>query len=118
MTFTYAPIKEGKKITQLIFFPVKQSNADDAEDQHRRLIRRYGSSAVLTSEEKRFLEEIGFSESGINNNISLFMDCQKNLDFIYELALIKGKSRTKKNPCGWCIKTLTGKLADKKCLKA
>lgn len=118
VTFTYAPIKEGKKITQLIFFPVKQSNADDAEDQHRRLIRRYGSSAVLTSEEKRFLDEIGFTESGINNNISLFMDCQKNLDFIYELALIKGKSRTKKNPCGWCIKTLTGKLADKKSFKA
>ena len=117
VTFTYAPIKDGKKITQLIFFPVKQSFAEADGDQHRRLIRKYGNSAVLKAEEKRFLEEIGFTESGINNNISLFMDCQKNLDFIYELALIKGKSRTKKNPCGWCIKTLTGKLADKKSFK-
>ena len=117
VTFTYAPIKDGKKITQLIFFPVKQSFAEADGDQHRRLIRKYGNSAVLKAEEKRFLEEIGFTESGINNNISLFMDCQKNLDFIYELALIKGKSRTKKNPCGWCIKTLTGKLTDKKSFK-
>lgn len=118
VTFTYAPIKDGKRITQLIFFPVRQSFTQSDDDEHRRLIRKYGTSAVLTADERRFLEEIGFTDSGINNNISLFMDCQKNLDFIYELALIKGKCRTKKNPCGWCIKTLTGKLADKKSFKA
>ena len=118
VSFTYSPIKEGKKITQLIFFPVKLSLAETEDDEHRRIIRKYGTSAVLTADERRFLEEIGFTESGINNNISLFMECQKNLDFIYELALIKGKSRTKKNPCGWAIRTLTGKLADKKSSKA
>ena len=114
VSFTYSPIKEGKKITQLIFFPVKHSLAETEDDEQRRIIRKYGSSAVLTADERRFLEEIGFTESGINNNITLFMECQKNLDFIYELALIKGKSRTKKNPCGWAIRTLNGKLADKK----
>ena len=114
VSFTYSPIKEGKKITQLIFFPVKHSLAETEDDEQRMIIRKYGSSAVLTADERRFLEEIGFTESGINNNITLFMECQKNLDFIYELALIKGKSRTKKNPCGWAIRTLNGKLADKK----
>ena len=114
VSFTYSPIKEGKKITQLIFFPVKHSLAETEDDEQRRIIRKYGSSAVLTADERRFLEEIGFTDSGINNNITLFMECQKNLDFIYELALIKGKSRTKKNPCGWAIRTLNGKLADKK----
>ena len=118
VSFTYSPIKEGKKITQLIFFPVKLSLIETEDDEHRRIIRKYGSSAVLTADERRFLEEIGFTESGINNNITLFMECQKNLDFIYELALIKGKSRTKKNPCGWAIRTLNGKLADKKSSKA
>ena len=118
VSFTYSPIKEGKKITQLIFFPVKHSLAETEDDEQRMIIRKYGSSAVLTADERRFLEEIGFTESGINNNITLFMECQKNLDFIYELALIKGKSRTKKNPCGWAIRTLNGKLADKKSSKA
>ena len=118
VSFTYSPIKEGKKITQLIFFPEKLSLVETEDDEHRRIIRKYGSSAVLTADERRFLEEIGFTESGINNNITLFMECQKNLDFIYELALIKGKSRTKKNPCGWAIRTLNGKLADKKSSKA
>lgn len=118
VSFTYSPVKEGKRITQVIFFPVKLSLAETDEDEHRRIIRKYGSSAVLTADERRFLEDIGFTESGINNNISLFMDCQKDLDFIYELALIKGKCRTKKNPCGWAIRTLNGKLTDKKSSKA
>lgn len=118
VSFTYAPVKDGKRITQLIFFPVRYNAQDSSEDDHRMIMRKYGSSAVLTADERRFLEEIGFNESGINNNLSLFMDCQRNLDFIYELALIKGKCRTKKNPCGWCIRTLTGKLADKKSQRA
>lgn len=118
VSFTYAPVKDGKRITQLIFFPVRFNAQDSSDDDHRMILRKYGSSAVLTSDERRFLEEIGFNESGINNNLSLFMDCQRNLDFIYELALIKGKCRTKKNPCGWCIRTLTGKLADKKSQRA
>ena len=114
VSFTYSPVKEGKRITQLIFFPVKRALAVTEEDEHRRLVRKYGSTAVLSTDERRFLEEIGFNESGINNNIDLFIECQQNLDFIYELALIKGKCRTKKNPCGWAIRTLNGKLADKK----
>ena len=118
VSFTYAPVKDGKRITQLIFFPVRLNAQDLSDDDHRMILRKYGSSAVLTADERRFLEEIGFNESGINNNLSLFMDCQRNLDFIYELALIKGKCRTKKNPCGWCIRTLTGKLADKKSQRA
>ena len=118
VSFTYAPVKDGKRITQLIFFPVRFNMRDSSDDDHRMILRKYGSSAVLTADERRFLEEIGFNESGINNNLSLFMDCQRNLDFIYELALIKGKCRTKKNPCGWCIRTLTGKLADKKSQRA
>ena len=118
VSFTYAPVKDGKRITQLIFFPVRFNAQDSSDDDHRMILRKYGSSAVLTADERRFLEEIGFNESGINNNLSLFMDCQRNLDFIYELALIKGKCRTKKNPCGWCIRTLTGKLADKKSQRA
>lgn len=118
VSFTYAPVKDGKRITQLIFFPVRYNAQDSSDDDHRMIMRKYGSSAVLTADERRFLEEIGFNESGINNNLSLFMDCQRNLDFIYELALIKGKCRTKKNPCGWCIRTLTGKLADKKSQRA
>jgi hypothetical protein len=58
------------------------------------------------------LTDIGFTDTGIRNNLALFVECQKHLDFLYELAMIKAKSRGKRNPCGWCINSLIGKLSD------
>lgn len=112
VTFTFRPLKEGKKITRIMFYPLRQEDKEPQDTFFKEIIRKYGSSAHLSSEEKRLLVEIGFSEIGIRNNLELFMECKKRLDFIYELALIVGKSRDKNNPCGWCIKTLIGKLKD------
>ena len=112
VTFTFRPLKEGKKITRIMFYPLRQEDKEPQDAFFKEIIRKYGSSAHLSSEEKRLLVEIGFSEIGIRNNLELFMECKKRLDFIYELALIVGKSRDKNNPCGWCIKTLIGKLKD------
>ena len=112
VSFTYTPIKEGRKIVKLLFFPVKHPANERSDMFFKQAIRRYGTAGQLSEVEYRFLREIGFTEGGIKNNLPLLMDCQKHLDLIYELALIKGKSRTKKNPCGWCIRTLRGKLHD------
>ena len=112
VTFTYRPLKDGRKITRILFYPVRQETKQPHDTLLKEVIRKYGSGPHLSSDEKRLLTEIGFSEIGIRNNIELFMECKKNLDFIYELALIVGKSRGKTNPCGWCIKTLKGKLDD------
>lgn len=112
VTFTFRPLKEGKKITRIMFYPLRQEGKEPQDAFFKEIIRKYGSSVHLSSEEKRLLVEIGFSEIGIRNNLELFMECKKRLDFIYELALIVGKSRDKNNPCGWCIKTLIGKLKD------
>lgn len=112
VSFTYTPFKEGRKIVKLLFFPVKHPANERSDMFFKQAIRRYGTAGQLSEVEYRFLREIGFTEGGIKNNLPLLMDCQKHLDLIYELALIKGKSRTKKNPCGWCIRTLRGKLHD------
>ena len=112
ISFTYTPLKEGRKSTRIIFFPVRHEENQRPELYLKKAVRKYGFAGQLTKDEYRFLREIGFTESGVRNNFALFLECQKHLDFIYELALIKGKSRTKKNPCGWCIKTLKGKLGD------
>ena len=112
VSFTFVPVKTGKKITHLTFTPVRHPANAPKDAFFKQSVRKYGTAGVLSQDEYRFLREIGFTEAGIRNNLDLFMDCQKSLDFIYELALIKGKSRTKKNPCGWCIRTLKGKLSD------
>lgn len=112
ISFTFTPLKEGRKITKIIFFPVKHIENKRTELCLKKTVRKYGFAGQLSKDEYRFLREIGFTETGIRNNFALIMECQKHLDLIYELALIKGKARTKKNPCGWCIKTLKGKLGD------
>lgn len=112
VTFTYRPLKDGKKITRIMFFPIKQEAKQPSDAFFKETVRKYGSSPLLSSEERRMLKEIGFSDRGISNNLELFLECKKNLDFIYELAIIAGKCRDKSNPCGWCIKALAGKLAD------
>jgi plasmid replication initiation protein len=112
ISFTYTPLKEGRKITKIIFFPVRHEENVRPELILKKTVRKYGYAGQLSKDEYRFLREIGFTESGIKNNFKLILECQKHLDFIYELALIKGKCRNKKNPCGWCIRTLKGKLAD------
>lgn len=112
VTFTFRPLKDGKKITRILFFPVRHPEKVPKDAFFKESIRRYGSGAHLSSEENRMLLEIGFTRTGIRNNLELFLQCKERLDFIYELALISGKARDKRNPCGWCIKTLKGKLDD------
>lgn len=112
VTFSYQPLKDGRAFTSIMFIPVRQPKLVTADADFRQAVRRYGSSPVLSGEEYRTLRDIGFTDSGINANLRLFMDCQKQMDFPLELAVIKGRSRTKKNPCGWCIETLRGKLSD------
>ena len=112
VTFTYRQLKDGRKITRILFYPVRQESKQPHDTLLKEVIRKYGSGPHLSSDERRLLTEIGFSETGIRNNLELFMQCKKKLDFIYELALIVGKSREKSNPCGWCVRSLKGKLDD------
>jgi plasmid replication initiation protein len=114
ITFTYTPLKEGKKFTRILFYPKRQIDKEAKDSLFKETVRKYGIGANISAEETRILTEIGFSRSGIRNNLELFLKCKKELDFIYELALLKGRAREKSNPCGWCIKALKGKLADKR----
>lgn len=113
VTFTFQPVKEGRKISQIVFYPVRQPKKETPKGELHRITRKYGYGCCLDRQERDYLRQIGFTDSGIRNNLDLFMQCQKVLDFPLELALILGKSRTKKNPCGWCIRTLKGKLSDR-----
>ena len=114
ITFTYTPLKEGKKFTRILFYPKRQIDKEAKDSLFKETVRKYGIGASISAEETRILTEIGFSRSGIRNNLELFLKCKKELDFIYELALLKGRAREKSNPCGWCIKALKGKLEDKR----
>ena len=111
ITFEYTSMKEGRRIVKIMFFPIRQVDKESPDLFHKTTFRKYWTAA-FSREEMHMLTEIGFSESGIKNNLAIFLECQKHMDFLYELALIKAKSRGKRNPCGWCINSLKGKLSD------
>jgi hypothetical protein len=63
---------------------------------------------------KENVEWVEFSDKEIKNNRDLFVTAQMELpDIMTELAILRGKSRTKTNPKGWIINALKGKIKDK-----
>ena len=112
VTFTFRPVKDGRKISHLVFQPVRQPSKESPDALLLSTVRRYGNAGVLSEGEYRTLREIGFTDNGIDHNLALFLQCRRELDFPYELSLIKGSSRTKDNPCGWCVRALKGRLRD------
>lgn len=112
VTFTYQTIKEGRKITRILFFPEHRRTPRTDVAWFKEAVRKYGDAGVLDNVENALLLEIGFSQKGIENNLALLLDCRRKMDLPYELTIIKGRAREKENPVGWCINTLKGKLND------
>ncbi|MCY1132141.1 hypothetical protein OWT80_18605 [Bacteroides fragilis] len=70
----------------------------------------------LAPEVRSYLKNsIEFSDKEIKNNLDLFISAQTLLpDLLNELAILKGKSREKKNPKGYIINAIKGKIKDRK----
>lgn len=114
-SFTYKPIKDGRKIIGFTFFPVHYPQRDDREAETRDLQRKLNLSWDIRDRHARdyLLNSIGFTEVELKNNIELFRRASELLpDFLNELAILKGKSRDKINPKGWIIRSLEGKVKD------
>ena len=117
-TFEYTPVKSGRKITAIKFYPVYQPEHRDSDLEKHDLQKQVSLSWSLSSEVRNYLKNsIGYSDKEIKNNLDLFVSAQNLLtDFLGELAILKGKSREKKNPKGYIINAIKGKLKDKKSL--
>lgn len=115
-TFTFSPLKTGRKITAIKFRPIAQPQYRDPNLEKHDLQKQQALSWVLTQEVRNYLQKsIGFTTKEIKNNLDLFIAAQNTLnDIIGELANLKAKSRTKDNPKGWIINALKGKIKDTK----
>jgi plasmid replication initiation protein len=115
-TFEYTPVKSGRKITAIKFYPVYQPEHRDSDLEKHDLQKQISLSWSLSSEVRNYLKSsIGYSDKEIKNNLDLFISAQNILpDLMGELALLKGKARDKKNPKGYIINSIKGKLNDKK----
>lgn len=114
-SFDYEPVKDGKKIVAFTFTPIHYPQRDDKEAEKRDLLRKSALSWDIRDRNirKYLTESIGFTDVEIKNNIDVFRRAAELLpDCLNELAILKGKSRDKKNPKGWIIRSLEGKVKD------
>lgn len=112
-SFEYSIIKQGKKFHSIKFYPIVIPKNRDNSLEKTSLIKQVHLSGFLDRVERDYLNKLGFSERQIKNNIDLFVEAKKNIDLVYELSLFIGKTREKKNPQGYIINALKGKLKDK-----
>lgn len=112
-SFEYSVIKQGRKFHAIKFYPIVIPKNRDKEVEKKDLVKQVHLSGFLDRTEREYLKKLDFSDRQIKNNIELFVEAKKNLDLVYELSLFIGKTREKKNPQGYIVNALKGKLKDK-----
>ena len=106
-------MKEGRSFHSLKLYPKYQPEHRDEELEKHELQKQVSLGWDLDRLIRNYLKQELFTDQEIRNNIDLFRDAQKKLDLMLELSTLKGKSRDKKNPKGYIINALKGKVKDK-----
>lgn len=115
-SFEWIAEKEGKKIVKISFIPLYKPQNRDTDLYKRDLEKQTSLSWDLNRQVIDYLKNsLDFTIKEIKNNRELFIMAQLELsDVMGDLAFLKAKSRDKKNPKGWFINALKGKIADAK----
>lgn len=120
-TFDYIKLRANErnprsKVVGFRFYPVYQPKFRDPDLEKKDLLAQIPGSSLIDKEIFDYLKiQMGFTKEEINRNKETFVEAQKNIpDLIYELSVLKGKTREKKNPKGYIIASLKGKIKDTK----
>lgn len=106
-SFEFEPIKNGRKIESIKFYPIEIPENRDRELETRALVRKTALSWDLDKMTIDYLiQNFGFDKKEINNNRELFVKAENELDLILELSRLRTKCEGKDNPKGYVIGTL------------
>ena len=113
-SFEYAINKRGKEFYSITFYPVAIPKNRDEQVEEKNLQKQVNLSYYLERAERDYLhQKVGFTDKQIRNNFQTFVEAKKILpDFMFEVSILAGKMRGKKNPQGWFINALKGKIKD------
>lgn len=114
-SFEYKILKDGRSFHSLKLYPKYQPEHRDEELEKHELQKQVSLGWDLDRLIRNYLkQDLLFTDQEIKNNIDLFKAAQKELDIMLELSILKGKAREKKNPKGYIINAIKGKLKDRK----
>lgn len=107
-TFTYSPIKHGRKITGFTFFPVYQPEHRDEALEKAELQKRVSPAWDITRPFLAYLKhEFEFTTQEIQQHIELFATAQNTIDDIMLfLSKVKARANRAKNKKGYLINAI------------
>jgi plasmid replication initiation protein len=111
-SFEFTPLKTGRKITSIKFYPVQIPQNMDVEFETQQLKKRLSPSWTIERPILLYLKEhYMFSSPEIRNNIDLFERAQKEIpDLLLFMSEIKAKANRALNPKGYLINALRKKM--------
>lgn len=111
-SFEFQPLKTGKRITAIKFFPVFIAENVNNETERKRLQKQISASWTIERTTIQYLKEhFMFSEVELRHNIELFEAGQDEIpDFILWLSEVKARANRKTNPKGYLINALKSQI--------
>jgi hypothetical protein len=113
-SFNYSTHKDGRQITSVKFVPYHIPANKDPEREVLDLQKRLSPRFDLSKEIIGFLNNMGFANDGVRNNLKLLKDANKKIDLYSFLKGINRKASEAKNPPAYVIGALKKYLENKK----
>lgn len=113
-SFEFKPIKKGKKITSIKFYPIFNAKNRDTEIEAKKLKNQLSPAWELDKMTIDYLKQnYYFSSKEIQVQIDLFRFAERKLDFILFLSSMKHKCENKIKPKGYLINAIKKELKQK-----
>ena len=113
VSFEYGLNKRGKKYHSITFYPIAIPKNRDEDVERKSILKQVALSYSLDRIERDYFRDMGFTDRQLKNNHDTIREAKILIpDLLFELSILKGKMREKKNPQGWIIASLKGKIKD------
>jgi plasmid replication initiation protein len=102
-SFNYTAIKEGRKIALITFVPTYIKENVNDEKTKNDLQKQASLRFQFSKDFIKYLNDLGFTNQGVKNNLALFKTFNKKADLYGFLTTIRRNSQEAKNPQGYII---------------
>ena len=111
-SFEYTPLKSGRKITSIKFYPITHPQNVNEEFETERLKKQISPGFLIDRHIVNYLKEhYMFSTPEIRNNLTLFERANKEIpDLLMFLSEVRAKANRATNPKGYLINALKKKM--------
>jgi len=112
-SFNYSIHKDGRQISSIKFVPYHIPANKNAEREALDLQKRVSPRFDLSKELIGFLNDMGFTNDGVKNNLKLFKKANTEIDLYMFLKKISRQASGAKNPAAYVVGSLKKYLNNK-----